>query len=119
MRLRNIFSDEEEGARIFDGRPKDPKAVIYAVRSGDHVKIGTTTNLRSRLGMFRCCNPSDIELLAAVPGHYYAEGVIHEYLAEECSHGEWFSGTKTDKVVDMMQIAQGGAPSTKKSTKYI
>lgn len=63
--------------------------VVYAVRVGDVVKIGHTTNLaarRWRLGA--------TEVLAFQPGTYDDEQALHAALVEHLHHGrEWYYPT--------------------------
>lgn len=70
-------SDEAEGIQ----------RVVYYVRVGKYIKIGTAIRLDERLK----CYPPDAELLATEPGHYQTEArrltEFHEYLA---ARREWF-----------------------------
>ncbi|WP_394436266.1 GIY-YIG nuclease family protein [Streptomyces sp. SGAir0957] len=49
-----------------------PGAVVYYIRRGEYVKIGTTTNLRNRM---RDLMPD--EVLAIEPGSYELEATLH------------------------------------------
>lgn len=60
-------------------------SVVYYLRFGDRVKIGTTTNLRSRLAAI----PHD-ELLAVEPGNHAIEHMRHLQFADFRVTGEWF-----------------------------
>lgn len=59
--------------------------VVYYIRFGNRVKIGTTTNLRSRLKQL----PHD-EVLAVEPGGHAVEQVRHKQFATKRVNGEWF-----------------------------
>jgi hypothetical protein len=59
--------------------------VVYYMRIGDRVKIGMTTNLRSRL---EAINPE--ELLAIEKGGRTVEAARHKQFADLHTHGEWF-----------------------------
>lgn len=60
-------------------------AVVYYVRIGNRVKIGTSTNLRDRL---QAINPE--ELLALELGGHNVESRRHRQFASLRTHGEWF-----------------------------
>lgn len=60
--------------------------VVYYIRFSDRVKIGTTSNLKSRLGDL----PYD-ELLGTEPGGLSLEQYRHEQFAQYRLVGEWFS----------------------------
>lgn len=54
-----------------------PGGVVYYIRRGEYVKIGTTTNLRNRM---RDLMPD--EILAVEPGSYDLESTLHATFAE-------------------------------------
>jgi len=54
-----------------------PGAVVYYIRRGKYVKIGTTTNLKQRM---RDLMPD--EVLAVEPGSYNLESALHAEFAE-------------------------------------
>ena len=60
-------------------------SVVYYIRFGDRIKIGTTVNIRSRLDDL----PHD-RLLATEPGGHDLESQRHAQFAEHCITGEWF-----------------------------
>jgi hypothetical protein len=68
-------------------RPPPPKAapVVYYLRFGDRVKIGTTVNLPRRLTAI----PHD-ELLATEPGSFAVEKERHLQFKGDHVKGEWF-----------------------------
>lgn len=61
-------------------------SVVYYLRFGDRVKIGTTTNLAKR----RQAVPHD-ELLATEPGGRQTEHARHLQFADQRITGEWFT----------------------------
>lgn len=71
--------------RIQQAVLRDPRSLVYYVRFGDRVKIGTTTALRHRLRNI----PHD-EILALEPGSYDIEHQRHEQFADLWVKGEWF-----------------------------
>lgn len=66
---------------IVDGSP----SVVYYLRHGDMVKIGTTRSLAGRLKSLRYD-----ELLAVEPGSFKQEKFRHEQFATIRADGEWF-----------------------------
>lgn len=54
-----------------------PGGVVYYIRRGEYVKIGTTTNIRNRM---RDLMPD--EILAVEPGSYDLESTLHATFAE-------------------------------------
>lgn len=67
------------------GRRATTGEVVYYIRFGDRVKIGTTTNLRNRLGAL----PYD-EILAVEPGGRDLERARHIEFRRSRIKGEWF-----------------------------
>lgn len=65
---------------------------VYFVlcRDKDAVKIGFTNNLQARLRHMQTGNPSELELLAAIPGSMVQEKALHRKLAIYRLKGEWF-----------------------------
>lgn len=58
----------------------DEQSLVYYVRLGDHIKIGTTCNLKERLISLRC-DPGDV--LATEPGDRTLELARHKEFASE------------------------------------
>lgn len=78
---------------------KDRKvSVVYYMRIGDRVKIGTTTNLHKRMASI---GPE--ELLATEPGWYDLEEQRHLQFAHYRTSGEWFryEGAVKDHVKEL------------------
>ncbi|MFK0045520.1 GIY-YIG nuclease family protein [Streptomyces sp. NPDC090741] len=63
----------------------DRKNVVYYIRFGDRIKIGTTKDLRRRLAAL----PHD-ELLAVEPGGYDIEASRHRQFQPHRISGDWF-----------------------------
>jgi hypothetical protein len=66
--------------------PKTPRApdivsVVYFVEIGEHIKIGVTTRLESRLQACRNASP-DVQLLLTVPGNRTLERQLHDLFGE-------------------------------------
>jgi hypothetical protein len=60
-------------------------AVVYYMRMGDLVKIGTSTNIRSRIATLNTQG-----VMAVEPGSYAVERERHAQFAHLRGHGEWF-----------------------------
>lgn len=71
-------------ARVFDTRD-DRQNVVYYVRLGNRIKIGTTRDLQTRM-----VNVSHEEILAIEPGGYETERLRHEQFHRLRVAGEWF-----------------------------
>lgn len=85
-------------------------SIVYYMRIGDRVKIGTTTNLKRRRAEI---NPE--ELLATEPGWYDREEQRHLQFAHLRTHGEWFrlEGELQDHIDELRsQAAQVDNPLT-------
>jgi hypothetical protein len=77
---------------VFDG-PRVPTAspVIYFLRNEhQHIKIGTTRHLESRLDSLRGGYYGRLQLLATMPGGRDQERSLHERFAHLRIRGEWF-----------------------------
>lgn len=72
------------------------ESVVYFIRFSDRVKIGTTTNLKSRLEAI----PHD-EVIAVISGSYATETAIHNRFAHLRVQGEWFRAT--DELLDWVK----------------
>ncbi|MFE1111177.1 GIY-YIG nuclease family protein [Streptomyces rochei] len=64
---------------------KEP--LVYFIRAGDLVKIGTTVDLVARLKTF---NVPNLVVLATEPGYYKRERELHQQFRELHHQGEWF-----------------------------
>lgn len=84
------------------------QSVVYYVRIGDHIKIGTTTNVSARLSQLRCDRDN---LLATEPGDRTLEQQRHrEFAAERIGRRENFNPSpRLIKHIDQVR-EQHGAP---------
>lgn len=80
------------GLREHASRPAEPmpdprrhEPAVYYMQTGNPVKIGTSSNVLSRIEALR---PE--RLLALEPGGYDLEAERHRQFAASRSHGEWF-----------------------------
>jgi hypothetical protein len=75
--------------------PRGP--VVYFVQRGGLIKIGTASNLKSRLSSIAAggsmppgMTPGPVVVLATEPGHFARETKLHDQFADDRAHGEWF-----------------------------
>ena len=66
------------------------KDLVYLLVSGNKVKIGTTSNLVSRVKALRTSNP-DAKIALVMNGNKSTESALHARYAEYRLNGEWFS----------------------------
>lgn len=64
--------------------------VVYFIRAGDMIKIGSTINITQRFQAIRTACPTPIELLGTLKGAVASEAMLHVAFAKHRSHGEWF-----------------------------
>lgn len=79
------FEAFEERERI--RREQEKFGVVYFIRMGEKIKIGTTTNLSNRLAQL--CLPMSV-VMATEQGSKIREAELHEQFARYREHGEWF-----------------------------
>jgi hypothetical protein len=65
--------------------------VVYFVRIGDLVKIGTTVSLPKRLTHFRAHTQDQPQVLLVLPGSYAEEKQLHALFRADRVRGEWFT----------------------------
>lgn len=100
-RSRDAARPAPTRAYIKYGRPQ----VVYYLRLGNRIKIGTSTNLLSRLQSI----PHD-ELLAVEPGSNARERARHAQFAQLRTAGEWFRDHPTLRKHIAQVRAAHGAP---------
>ncbi|MFD0902346.1 GIY-YIG nuclease family protein [Actinomadura sediminis] len=84
-----------------DERAQSP--LVYYMRLGDLVKIGWTTNLKSRR---EAINPQ--EVMATEPGNDKVERQRHKQFADLRVHGEWFRlESPLTEWIDQLKAAYG------------
>lgn len=71
--------------RVMAGKPVE--SVVYFLRHGDQIKIGTSVDVRQRVQHLSL--PQE-NLLATEPGGLEREHELHEQWAPAHAHGEWF-----------------------------
>lgn len=84
-------------------------SVVYLVRIGECIKIGTTANLHRRLQLLHA---QRTDLLAVIPGGRDEERALHERFAASLHHGrEWFTPTPDlIEYANQIRVAAGIAP---------
>lgn len=82
------------GPAIPPARPASPRearpAVVYFLKAGKRIKIGTTRDLHTRISAIRNASPEPVELLATMPGSRDEEKDLHQRFSHLRTHGEWF-----------------------------
>ena len=63
---------------------------VYFLRASNTVKIGFSTNLRSRLKSIRTGCPDEAKIVKIVRGGMKVEKSFHDRFAEYRTKGEWF-----------------------------
>lgn len=89
------FNDDKEPKKLKEG-------YVYIIQSDTgFIKIGMTSNLKSRLKTLRSASPHELELLGYVKTNKYGflEKLIHKHFAEYNKNGEWFD-VKLEKVLE-------------------
>ena len=67
-----------------------PDGYVYFLRAGNTVKIGFSTNLRSRLEKLRNGNSFPVFICKYVHGDRKTEAAFHKRFVEYRLRGEWF-----------------------------
>jgi hypothetical protein len=57
------------------------------------IKIGCAGNVAARMRQLQAASPTELRLLATVPGGIVAERAVHDDFGDERLHGEWFAGS--------------------------
>jgi hypothetical protein len=84
---------------------------IYFIRPvgmAGPIKIGLSENPEKRLNEFKGWSPLELELFGVIPGNWDDEQFLHECLADDHSHGEWFHPSAQDQRAVEQVIAAGG-----------
>jgi hypothetical protein len=72
------------------------------------IKIGLSGNPKKRLNEYRAWSPFVLEMIGTVPGNWDDEQFLHECLADDHSHGEWFRPSQRVRDVVEHVIFAGG-----------
>jgi hypothetical protein len=75
------------------------------------IKIGLSENPQRRIDEFRTWSPFELEIIGTIAGSWADEQFLHECLAADHSHGEWFFPSREVlRAVDEV-ISSGGIKS--------
>jgi Meiotically up-regulated gene 113 len=74
-------------------KKKAEKSVVYFIQGGNAIKIGYTTDLKSRLSSMQTDCPLPLVVLKTMPGGRPTETLLHEKFASARKSGEWFEPT--------------------------
>lgn len=66
---------------------------VYFVQSGDFIKIGYSKNVSERLVTMQTGSPTELILIATIPGSVITEERIHRLFERLYHRGEWFRRT--------------------------
>jgi hypothetical protein len=80
--------------------------VVYAIEGAmGHVKIGTTTDLSSRVRELQTGSPVTLRVLAVCPGDRALEAALHRAYARYRVSGEWFALPEAERqaLLDQMR----------------
>lgn len=96
--LRGMFEAgaaliRREGPATFD-LPPERFVYFFQARSGGAVKIGSTSNVRRRLGEVQTGHQEELRILGVCRGGTRFEMELHERFAAYRLHGEWFAPTR-------------------------
>lgn len=83
------FSRKLRGEPVIEVKTRQ-MSVVYIVRCGDFVKIGTTANFKPRLQKIRAATPFPISVVSIQYGDVAKERELHERFAAYRHHYEWF-----------------------------
>jgi hypothetical protein len=83
--------------------------IVYFIACGDDlIKIGHTTNLRSRLSALRTATPKELRVLLAIPGTRDDEQELHRKFEAHRAGREWFS--RCDAIAEFISAHRMTAP---------
>ena len=89
-----------DGSRYEIQRP-EAQGFIYFIDGGEHIKIGYSRSLESRLHKMGTDVPGEIKLLHIEPGTFKQEKVFHRHFAAIRVRGEWFR--KTPELLEFIE----------------
>lgn len=87
----------------YDGpRRTYPTGFVYAIQAGDGgpVKIGWTTDLRSRICDLQVANPEKLSVALSFPGTQADEMALQRRCRQHHIRGEWFSCSVLPELLD-------------------
>lgn len=78
---------------------------VYAIRSGDFVKIGRSANIKTRLAELQAAHPTALRLVAVLSRDPAEEPQFHRRLQRFRVRGEWFQ--LHGEVLDLIRASRG------------
>lgn len=83
-------------------------SVVYFIQAGANgpIKIGTATDLPTRIATLQTGCPEPLVILGTIPGDLLVEGALHRALSDHRYRGEWFH--PTGEVLEVIERAKGG-----------
>ena len=97
--INDRLAEQDTQAALLEwAKPEPERSVVYYVRFGDRVKIGTTTQLKTRL-----VNVPHDEVLAVEPGGFELERQRHNQFATHHVVREWF-GVHPELMAHAMRV---------------
>lgn len=93
--------------------------MIYFIQCNDYVKVGYTSNLKSRMKDYVTENPYPTKLLHILNGGYDIERKIHKQLKKFKHRGEWFLYTAEvkDKIAFIIAENKSNVEPSKSKAK--
>jgi hypothetical protein len=89
--LRRTFVEDWEAAEeAWRAEQRASFGDLYFVRAGWAIKIGRTTNFKSRLRFIQAHTHEKVECLALIEGEGWREKALHKRFAKHRLRGEWF-----------------------------
>jgi|ERR1700729_3349632 len=76
---------------------------VYAIRAGNHLKIGVTRDIKKRLSGLQTASAVKLQLTGLwtfdnMAQAHAVERSLHSLFADKCTHGEWFEGVETPEI---------------------
>lgn len=81
------------------------KGTVYFVRAGDKIKIGFSTDAKTRINSLQTSNPERLELLGVIDGPESHERSLHHRFRHLHVLGEWFRAEAD--LLDYIRVATG------------
>lgn len=78
---------------------------VYAIRSGDFVKIGRSGNIKARLAELQAAHPTTLRLVAVLSHDPAEEPHFHRRLQRFRVRGEWFQ--LRGELLDLIRASRG------------
>lgn len=90
--IERLFSPSKQSVEAAPSfvRITPAESAIYFVAVRGFIKIGWTTNWKSRISSLQVANPEPIEVLLIIGRPQIFEQTMHKQFAAHRAHGEWF-----------------------------